>query len=338
MGRGQTGGQTRKRTRLAQKSTEAQAAANEKSYEEQQSQEAWKDNLTFFVGMGVLWLVLMGMVLPRVFANPTGDRSDAYMGNGTENSVRSGSGNEAHMSWLASVIKMQKNNEFHPVLIPPKGIVFTIMDLTVPLPKIENIPNPECKGIKKTMKLCESFIPPVPTIASFYKIGKYNEDRQGMYETELFKNESYGIDGFSGARTIHIGLDLGGPVGEPIYSFADGKIYSAGYNSEKGDYGNVVVTEHSINGKYVYALYGHLDEKSIIGKVDGVTEVKKGDIIGYLGGEKVNGGWPPHVHFQISLRAPVTNPHDMPGVVSEESRARGLIEYPDPRILLGNLY
>ena len=49
-----------------------------------------------------------------------------------------------------------------------------------------------------------------------------------------------------------------------------------------------------------------------------------------------NGGWPPHVHFQLALSEPTT--HDMPGVVATSQHAAALDEYPDPRMVLGPLY
>ena len=42
--------------------------------------------------------------------------------------------------------------------------------------------------------------------------------------------------------------------------------------------------------------------------------VERGERIGAFGAEHENGGWAPHVHFQVSLIPPAT--HDMPGVVS----------------------
>jgi hypothetical protein len=44
----------------------------------------------------------------------------------------------------------------------------------------------------------------------------------------------------------------------------------------------------------------------------------------------------PHVHFQLSSHPPDT--HDMPGAVSIEDRPRALLDYPDPRLVLGPLY
>ena len=84
-----------------------------------------------------------------------------------------------------------------------------------------------------------------------WNIGKYDENRDGgMYVSDLFDDITNKIDGYGGQRTIHLGIDLGGPVGTDIYSFSDGIIHSIGYNPLLGDYGNVIVIEHSWDTYY----------------------------------------------------------------------------------------
>ncbi|OEU10810.1 hypothetical protein FRACYDRAFT_263714 [Fragilariopsis cylindrus CCMP1102] len=84
-----------------------------------------------------------------------------------------------------------------------------------------------------------------------WNIGKYDENRDGgMYVSDLFDDTTNKIDGYGGQRTIHLGIDLGGPVGTNIYSFSDGIIHSIGYNPLLGDYGNVIVIEHSWDTYY----------------------------------------------------------------------------------------
>jgi len=82
-------------------------------------------------------------------------------------------------------------------------------------------------------------------------------------------------------------------------------------------------------------LFGHLDAASVAFKRVGQV-VKRGERLGAFGRENENGGWAPHVHFQVSLIPPAT--HDMPGVVSAAQRDRARLDYPDPRLVAGMLY
>ncbi len=158
-----------------------------------------------------------------------------------------------------------------------------------------------------------------------FDIGRYDELRPGMYSTDLF----------AGERFLHVGIDIGGPVGTPCMAFMDGEISHFGYNPAAGDYGNVVITRHEIGGVLVWALYGHLDAASIEGKWVG-QKVNAGEVIAWFGAFDENGGWDPHLHFQLSLVEPET--HDLPGVVAPEDRMNALAIYPDPRNVLGPLY
>ncbi|CAB9496365.1 peptidase' [Seminavis robusta] len=171
-----------------------------------------------------------------------------------------------------------------------------------------------------------------------FSVGRYDEDRVGMYISDMFEDLENSVEGYAGARTVHVGVDLGGPVGTKVYAFADGVVHAAGYNSEWGDYGNVVVIEHTVpsNGNKMWALYGHLDKGSIQGKKPG-QEISKGQVVGRLGDFTENGGWvAAHVHFQLAIEPPKT--HDMPGAVALNDRQRALVQYPDPRWVLGPLY
>lgn len=110
-----------------------------------------------------------------------------------------------------------------------------------------------------------------------WAIGKYDENRDGgMYESDLFDDLDNTIDGYGGRRTVHLGMDLGGPVGTPVHAFCDGIVHSVGYNPELGDYGHVIVVEHfwgksdntenhekGSHPKRCWALYGHLDESTL---------------------------------------------------------------------------
>ncbi len=189
-----------------------------------------------------------------------------------------------------------EKNDYHPIVDLPDN--YTVLDLSV---------NPW-----------------IPSKTEF-SIGKYDEVRPEMYVTPIFK----------GIRNIHVGIDINGPIGTPCMAFTDGIISHFGYNPEPGDYGNVIILQHNISGMDIWALYGHLSSESIEGKSVG-QKVGRGETIAWFGPENQNGGWEPHLHFQLSLIEPRT--HDLPGVVSSEDRIQALRAYPDPRIILGPLY
>jgi len=167
---------------------------------------------------------------------------------------------------------------------------------------------------------------PNRTLSCEYGIGKYNEHRPGMYQGEHFEQEQ---------RTVHIGIDIAAPIGTNIHAFTDGIIYKQGYNALPWDYGTTIITEHIVEGKKLYALHGHLSKESLRLRKEGEA-FSRGDIIATVGNKDENGGWNPHLHFQLSYKAPAVP--DMPGVTSLRNRAMALQLYPDPQIVLGKLY
>ena len=160
---------------------------------------------------------------------------------------------------------------------------------------------------------------------TIFSIGKYDELRPGMYNTEIFHGE----------RFLHVGIDIGAPIGTPCMAFTDGEVSHFGYNPEPGDYGNVLITKHELGGVSLWALYGHLSSESIENKILG-QKVVAGEVVAWFGDESENGGCEPHLHFELSVIEPET--HDMPGVVAPEDREQALKDYPDPRLVLGPIY
>jgi peptidoglycan LD-endopeptidase LytH len=167
---------------------------------------------------------------------------------------------------------------------------------------------------------------PNRTLKSEYGVGKYNEHRPGMYQGDHFEKDR---------RTVHIGIDIAAPIGTNIHAFSDGIIYKQGYNELPWDYGTTIITEHIIDGTKIYALHGHLSKISLTFHNEGDV-IKRGTIIGSIGNKDENGGWNPHLHFQLSYNAP--NAPDLPGVVSLNEREEALQIYPDPQMVLGKLY
>lgn len=156
-------------------------------------------------------------------------------------------------------------------------------------------------------------------------IGRYDEKRLNMYKTPLF----------GGERNVHVGIDIWAEAGEPVFSFYDGEVAYLQDNDQPGDYGPTIVITYELNDTSLYALYGHLSRESLQ-MVSVGDEIKKGQNIAELGNQDVNGGWEPHLHFQLSREDP--GEADMPGVVADDDREEALEIYPDPRLVLGDLY
>ena len=165
-----------------------------------------------------------------------------------------------------------------------------------------------------------------------YGIGRYDEVRPSMYVSDLFKKQSE-------PRNIHIGIDIAAPVGEAVHAFADSRVYLSAINAAEGDYGGTVILE--VNLKYksethlFWALFGHLSHNSVSDNRPGRV-LKKGEAFASVGAREENGGWNPHLHFQLSLNRPQIC--DLPGTVTASARTQALKIYPDPRLVLGPLY
>lgn len=83
----------------------------------------------------------------------------------------------------------------------------------------------------------------------------------------------------------HGGSDLAVPTGTPLRAISDGKIVESGYESGWGNY-TVFIDKSGI-----YHLYGHMS-----GRGRGKGNIKKGDIIGYVGMTGRTSG--PHLHWE----------------------------------------
>jgi len=158
-----------------------------------------------------------------------------------------------------------------------------------------------------------------------YAVGKYNEHRPNIYESALF----------SGARDHHIGIDIFAPSYTEIFSCYEGVVYMRAYNSMPQDYGNTLIVEYQLGYTTLYALYGHLSQSSFDANPPG-KRLARGEQFAWMGDPHENGGWPVHVHFQLSYQRPEAC--DMPGVVSKDDLAEMLRIYPDPQLVLGKLY
>lgn len=86
------------------------------------------------------------------------------------------------------------------------------------------------------------------------------------------------------------GVDLGAPVGTPIYAAAAGSVITSKEGGWNGGYGSMIIISHS-NG--TQTLYGHLSENiAATGQ-----KVAKGELIGYMGSTGKSTG--SHLHFEV---------------------------------------
>ncbi|WP_116124687.1 aminotransferase class III-fold pyridoxal phosphate-dependent enzyme [Lewinella sp. IMCC34183] len=161
-------------------------------------------------------------------------------------------------------------------------------------------------------------------------VGGYGEVRP-VYTTDDFQSE-----GNAGPRwrSVHLGLDFWTRrAGDTVFAPLDGRVYVSGVDPTTGGYGAVIILEHTPRPDLCfYTLYGHLSADSIADAPAG-TQVQGGQAIATLGGTEENGGWPPHLHFQVMLDL-LDNWADFPGVAYPEERDIWLGICPDPRTLL----
>lgn len=99
-----------------------------------------------------------------------------------------------------------------------------------------------------------------------------------------------------GGRRGHKGIDLASPTGTPIRATADGIVSRADWYSS---YGLYVSLEH---GGQIETRYGHMSRLNVAAG----QQVKKGDIIGYVGSTGRSTG--PHLHYEVRIVGTAVNP------------------------------
>lgn len=158
-----------------------------------------------------------------------------------------------------------------------------------------------------------------------YGIGGYNEHR-------TIYSRSTHFDTGEEPRRLHLGVDIWGPAGTPVYNFYDASVHSFANNNNFGDYGATIILAYNIDGFKFYALYGHLSLASLNGLQEG-SFIAAGEKIAELGAKEENGYWPPHLHFQLILDINGLK-GDYPGVCKFSERYKYLANCPDPNLIL----
>ncbi len=125
-----------------------------------------------------------------------------------------------------------------------------------------------------------------------YGIGTYGEDRS-VYRTAQFADTAS-----PERRTRHLGIDVFAPAGTPVHAPLAGRVLHLTYNADPLDYGHTLILEHQADGLPFFTLYGHLGG-SLPTLLQPGDKVAPGQVIAHLGDWTENGGWAPHLHFQI---------------------------------------
>lgn len=103
-------------------------------------------------------------------------------------------------------------------------------------------------------------------------------------------------DPFTGEADFHPALDISADYGKPIYATANGTVQVA---SRSGNYGNLVQLSHGFG---LMTRYGHMSRFAVtVG-----DQVKRGDVIGYIGATgRATGA---HVHYEVWVNGRPINP------------------------------
>jgi 4-aminobutyrate aminotransferase-like enzyme/Ser/Thr protein kinase RdoA (MazF antagonist) len=182
----------------------------------------------------------------------------------------------------------------------------------------------------ETPALTEKIFQEVKSAGASLGIGRYDEPRL-LYTSPLFGATGNPTDE---RRTIHLGIDLFLEPGTPLRAPLDGAVHAVANNTEQLDYGPLVILRHETgDGKIFFTLYGHLT-KDTLGGLKAGQRVARGEKFACVGAPPENGGWPPHVHFQIIVDL-LDLDANFPGVAFASQRAVWTSLSPDPNHVLG---
>jgi 4-aminobutyrate aminotransferase-like enzyme/Ser/Thr protein kinase RdoA (MazF antagonist) len=182
----------------------------------------------------------------------------------------------------------------------------------------------------ETPALTEKIFQEMKRAGASVGVGRYDEPRL-LYASPLF--------GTSGSpteerRTVHLGMDLFVAAGAGVRAPLDGEVHSVRNNAAPLDYGPVVILRHATSeGEEFFTLYGHLSKDSL-GHLRVGQHVARGEQFARVGSAEENGGWAPHLHFQVILDLLELGP-DFPGVAYASQRGVWTSLSPDPNLLLG---
>ena len=160
-------------------------------------------------------------------------------------------------------------------------------------------------------------------------VGRYNEARM-LYTSLLFGADASPLEE---RRTIHLGMDFFVEPGTPVQAPLEGVVHMLANNTAPLDYGPLVILKHDVNEGEFFTLYGHLTADTLVRLKIG-QPIASGEQFARIGTADENGGWLPHLHFQIILDL-LDLGANFPGVAFASQRAVWTCLSPDPNLLIG---
>ncbi|WP_299076954.1 aminotransferase class III-fold pyridoxal phosphate-dependent enzyme [uncultured Ruegeria sp.] len=160
-------------------------------------------------------------------------------------------------------------------------------------------------------------------------LGYYNEPRLIYTESGFRKGPWKASD----RRTVHLAVDVFAPAGTVLHAPMSARVEALENRDSQLDYGGVVILHHETpEGDPFYTLYGHLDPE-VCDRLKPGDPVAQGAAFARLGDASQNGGWAPHVHFQLALTTDGMEA-DWPGVGDPDEMELWHAVCPNPAALL----
>lgn len=217
---------------------------------------------------------------------------------------------------------IKANGPFHPVVPLVPGDRLLALDLSAANPDLTD-------SLLSDLTAFTHYISErIRQSGARYAIGGYAEHRSVYRFSPVFDGNTDGEE----PRRLHLGTDIWGAAGTPVMAPLDSWVHSFAFNNRPGDYGSTILLRHILNGYTFYSLYGHLN----LGALEPLSAgrpIAAGEVFAALGNPDENGGWPPHLHFQLILDTGDWM-GDYPGVCRFSEKEKWLSNCPDPELLL----
>lgn len=215
-----------------------------------------------------------------------------------------------------------KAGSFAAVIPTASHLVF---DLSISSPLINGDANENAEP-KLTRRLFKAMAEAGVSVG----VGRYDEARL-LYTSPLFTSN---LAPTSERRLIHLGIDLFAEAGTTIHAPLAGTVNAFANNNAPLDYGPVIILRHETDdGDEFFTLYGHLSRAALEGLEIGQV-IAQGERLAMIGTPEVNGGWTPHLHFQI-IADLLDVDTDFIGVCHAHERKIWHHFSPDPNLILG---